>query len=250
MTTQTSTESGSATQGFWFTPTHWSVILSAQNTSSPNAGAALEKLCRTYWYPIYAYVRRQGEDVETAKDLTQGYFARLLEKRYLGQVHPDKGKFRSFLLASLKHFLADERDRKQAQKRGGDYKFVSLDDDAMEERYCLEAVDGMTAEKLFDRRWALALLEQAQTRLRQEYVRSGRSPLYEALKPFAMGSQEVASYAGVATNLGMTESAIKSAIFRIRQRYRELIRAEVANTVPSGSDVDAEIRHLIAVIGD
>ena len=151
------TETASAGQGTWFTTTHWSLILHAQDTSSPLAAAALEKLCRAYWYPLYVYVRRQGENEESAKDLTQGFFARLLEKRYLAQVQREKGKFRAFLLASLKHFLADERDKARAQKRGGGQTLISLDDSTGEERYRLEPVDAMDADKLFERRWALTL---------------------------------------------------------------------------------------------
>ena len=235
-------------QHTWFTSTHWSLVLNAQDTSSPLAAAALEKLCRAYWYPHYVFVRRQGEDEESAKDLTQGFFARLLEKRYLAQVQREKGKFRSFLLASLKHFLGDERDKARAQKRGGGQTFISLDDSTGEERYRLEPVDTMDADKLFERRWALTLLEQARTRVREEYLESGKAGLYDHLKPFESGDQNAPSYAQVAAELGLTESAVKSAVFRMRQRYRELVREEVANTVDSPAEVDAEIRHLISVI--
>ena len=248
MAEATHTETATAGQGTWFTTTHWSLILNAQDTSSPMAQAALEKLCRTYWYPLYVYVRRQGEDGEAAKDLTQGFFARLLEKKYLAQVAREKGKFRSFLLAALKHFLADERDKARAQKRGGGQSFVSLDDSEGEERYRLEPVDAMDAEKLFERRWALTLLEQARARLREEYLEGGKSSLYERLKAFEAGDRDAPSYAEVAFELGLTESAVKSAVFRLRQRYRELVREQVACTVASPEEVDGEIRHLISVI--
>jgi len=248
MAQATHTETATAGQGTWFTTTHWSLILNAQDTSSPVAVAALEKLCRAYWYPLYVFVRRQGEDQESAKDLTQGFFARLLEKKYLAQVQREKGKFRSFLLAALKHFLADERDKARAQKRGGGQTFVSLDDSTGEERYRLEPVDAMDAEKLFERRWALTLLEQARARVREEYLESGKAGLYDHLKPFESGDQNAPSYAQVAAELGLTESTVKSAIFRMRQRYRELVREEVANTVDNPAEVDAEIRHLISVI--
>ncbi len=243
-----STETASAGQGTWFTATHWSLILHAQDTSSPLASAALEKLCRAYWYPLYVFVRRQGENEESAKDLTQGFFARLLEKRYLDQVQREKGKFRCFLLASLKHFLGDERDKARAQKRGGGQTLISLDDSTGEERYRLEPVDAMDADKLFERRWALTLLEQARARVREEYLESGKAGLYDHLKPFESGDQNAPSYAQVAVELGLTESAVKSAVFRMRQRYRELVREEVANTVDDPAEVDAEIRHLISVI--
>jgi RNA polymerase sigma factor (sigma-70 family) len=248
MAEATNTGTVTSGQGTWFTTTHWSLILNAQDTSSPLAAAALEKLCRTYWYPLYVYVRRQGEDEESAKDLTQGFFARLLEKRYLAQVEREKGKFRSFLLAALKHFLADEWDKARAQKRGGGQTMVSLEDSTGEDRYRLEPVDALDAEKLFERRWALTLLEQAQARLRDEYLESGKSTLYDRLRVFEAGDKNGPPYAEVAAELGLTESAVKSAVFRLRQRYRELVRAEVANTVESPEEVDGEIRHLISVI--
>jgi DNA-directed RNA polymerase specialized sigma24 family protein len=235
-------------QGTWFTTTHWSLIVNAQDTASPLAAAALEKLCRSYWYPLYVYVRRQGEDEESAKDLTQAFFARLLEKHYLAQVERAKGKFRSFLLVALKHFLADEWDKARAQKRGGGQQLVSLDDSTSEERYRLEPVEAMDAEKLFERRWALTLLEQARTRLKDEYLESGKATLYEHLKAFESGDKDAPSYAHVAAEFGLTESAVKSAVFRLRQRYRELVREEVAHTVDSPEEVDGEIRHLISVI--
>ena len=248
MAEATRTETVTSGQGTWFTTTHWSLILNAQDTSSPLAAAALEKLCRAYWYPLYVYVRRQGEDEESAKDLTQGFFVRLLEKRYLAQVQREKGKFRSFLLASLKHFLSDERDKAHAQKRGGGQTFVSLDDSTSEERYRLEPVETMDAEKLFERRWALTLLEQARTRLKEEYLEGGKSSLYDRLKVFEGGDKNGPPYTQVAAELGLTESGVKSAVFRLRQRYRELVREEVANTVESPEEVDGEIRYLISVI--
>ena len=248
MAEATKTETATGGQGTWFTTTHWSLILNAQDTSSPLAAAALEKLCRAYWYPLYVYVRRQGEDEESAKDLTQGFFARLLEKKYLSQVQREKGKFRSFLLAALKHFLADERDRARAQKRGGGQTFVSLDDSTVEERYRLEPVDAMDAERLFERRWALTLLEQARARLREEYLESGKSSLYEHLKLFEAGDKQGPPYAELGVELGLSESGVKAAVFRLRQRYRELVREEVANTVERPEEIDGEIRHLISVI--
>jgi RNA polymerase sigma factor (sigma-70 family) len=248
MAEATQTETGAVSQRAWFTTTHWSLILNAQDTSSTLAATALEKLCRTYWYPLYAYIRRQGEDEESAKDLTQGFFARLLEKQYLAQVQREKGKFRSFLLASLKHFLADEWDKARAQKRGGGRTLVSLDHSTAEDRYRLEPVDAMDADRIFERRWALTLLEQARAQLKTEYLESGKASLYERLKAFESGSGDGPSYAELGAELGLTESGVKSAVFRLRQRYRELVRQEVANTVERAEEVDDEIRYLISVI--
>jgi RNA polymerase sigma-70 factor (ECF subfamily) len=248
MAEATKTETTTSGQATWFTTTHWSIVLNAQDTASPLAATALEKLCRAYWYPLYVYVRRQGEDEESAKDLTQGFFTRLIEKHYLAQAQRERGKFRSFLLAALKHFLADERDKARAQKRGGAQTFVSLDDSTGEQRYRLEPVDAMDAEKLFERRWALTLLGQARARLKEEYLESGKSSLYERLKVLEAGDKNAPPYAEVAVELGLTESGVKSAVSRLRQRYRELVRQEVANTVESPEEVDGEIRYLISVI--
>lgn len=243
------TETVASAQRTWFTTTHWSVILNAQDPASPLAAAALEKLCRAYWYPLYLYVRRQGENEESAKDLTQEFFARLLKRNDLALVRREKGKFRSFLLASLKHFLADEWDKARAQKRGGDLTFVSLDDSTGEERYRLEPVDRMDAEKLYERRWALTLLDTARARLGQEYLADGKSSLYEHLKIFEAGDKNAPSYDEAAAELGLTASAVKSAVFRLRRRFRQLVREEVANTVASPEEIDAEIRYLIGVVG-
>lgn len=176
-------------KGQWFTTTHWSVVLAAGLSDSPRTEEALERLCQTYWYPLYAYVRRQGHDDETAKDFTQSFFARFLEKNYIAQVQRERGKFRSFLLASLKHFLSDEWDKARAQKRGGGQKVLSLDDTTGEGRYRLEPVDTMDAEKLFERRWALTVLDQARHRLKEEFFQGGKSELYERLKVFESGDR-------------------------------------------------------------
>jgi len=248
MAQATNTETAPGGQGDWFTTTHWSLVLNARDPSSPLATEALEKLCRTYWYPLYAYVRRLGEDEESAKDLTQGFFARLLEKNYLAQVQRERGKFRSFLLAALKHFVADEWDKARAQKRGGGQWLISLDDTTCEDRYRLEAVEPMDAEKLYERQWALTLLEQARQRLKAEYDQAGKPDLYEHLKAYESGYRNGPPYAEVAVKLGLGESGVKSAVLRLRQRFRALVRAEVANTVETPAEVDAEIRHLITVV--
>jgi len=240
---------GSATgKGAWFTTTHWSLILHARDPDSPQAGEALEKLCHSYWYPLYAYVRSRGLDEQSAKDLTQGFFARLLEKNYLAQVEREKGLFRSFLLASLKHFLSDEWDKSRAQKRGGGKVHISLDDTAGEDRYRLEPVDHMDPEKLFERRWAMTVLDQAQGKLADEYFKAGKLELYTRLRAAESGDKGAPTLAEVAVALGLTESAVKSAAFRMRQRYRELVREEVAHTVGSSAEIDEELRHLIAAI--
>ena len=248
MSVENHSESGPA-GGSWFTTTHWSVVLAAGESASPNAREALETLCRAYWYPLYAFVRRQGYAPPDAQDLTQAFFARVLEKDYLAQVQREKGKFRSFLLGCLRHFLSDERDRAQALKRGGGQILISLDAPSPEDQYRLEPADDMTADKLFERRWALTLLEQARGLLRDEYVRAGKAELYEKLLIFEAGDKGAPSYAEVAAQLGITESAMKSAVFRLRQRYRELVRTEIAHTVADPAEIDEEIRHLIAVIG-
>lgn len=230
-----------------FATTHWSVVLAAKQGDAPDARTALEKLCCTYWYPLYAYVRREGYSAPDAQDLTQEFFARLLEKDYLAQVERQKGKFRSFLLAALRHFLSDQRDRARAAKRGGGAEVLSLDAQEAEERYRLEPVDRLDAEKIFERRWAMTLLEQALTRLQDESVVAGKAELFERLRDFVAGESDV-SCREAAVQLGQTESAVKSAVHRLRQRYRELVREEIAHTVADPAEIDAEIRYLIAVI--
>jgi RNA polymerase sigma-70 factor (ECF subfamily) len=220
----------------------------AAGSGSAGSEQALERLCRAYWYPLYAYVRRIGEDAENARDLTQGFFARLLEKNYLGQVQPAKGKFRSFLLASLKHYLSDERDKARAQKRGGGARFLSLDDSSLEERYRLEPIDALDAEKLFERRWALSLLREARDLLRQEFADRAQSELYDQLKIFDSGDPAAPSYAEVALKLDLAEGSVKSAVSRMRTRYRELVRQAVAATVADPDEIDDEIRYLISII--
>ena len=232
-----------------FATTHWSVVLAANHDAPGGVPAALETLCRAYWYPLYAFVRREGYDADDAQDLTQGFFERVLEKNYLAQVNRDRGKFRSFLLVSLRHYLSDERDRARAAKRGGGQTPISLDDSTAEERYALEPIDGMTAEKIFERRWALTVLERARLRLREEYAALGKAEFYDQIKIFESASGGAPTYAEIATRLRTTESAIKSAVPRLRQRYRELVREEIAHTVDNPAEIDEEIRYLISVIG-
>ncbi len=240
---------GAPTQAAVFATTHWSVVLAAGQEDTPQASVALEQLCRTYWYPLYAFVRRQGYSPEDAQDLTQGFFARLLEKHYLEQVEPQKGKFRSFLLAALRHFLSDQRDREHTVKRGGGLAHISLDAQDAEERYRLEPVDRLDAERIFERRWAITLLERALSRLRDENVAAGKAETFETLKDFVAGDSDV-SCDDVAARMGLSESAVKSLLHRLRVRYRALVREEIAQTVANPMEVDAEIRHLIAAVSE
>jgi RNA polymerase sigma-70 factor (ECF subfamily) len=233
-----------------FAPTRWTLVLAArapdQRVGTGPAADALAELCRIYWYPLYAYVRRCGHPTQEAEDLTQEFFARLLAKNYLADVDRRKGKFRSFLLASLKHFLANEWDRAHAQKRGGRRVIVPLD--AAETRYNLEPAHDLTPEKLFERQWVIAVLEEVMARLKQEFDIAGKAHLFQALKPFLAGDEASRTYAQLAAGLGMTEGAVKVAVHRMRRRYRELLRQEIAGTVASPEEVADEIRHLLSCL--
>jgi len=231
-----------------FTTTHWSLVLAAAETSSPRSAAALEDLCRTYWYPLYAYVRRKGHSPEDAEDLVQDFFARFLERHYLASADPGRGKFRSFLLTSLQHFLVNEWRKLRAQKRGGGAFFVGWDEDQTENRYLAEHAEAYTPEKLFEKRWALALLEQVLLRLRAEFAAAGKEAQFESLRLVIWGEKTEPAYAELAARLGLKEGALKVAVHRMRQRYRDLLRAEVAKTVASPVEVDEELRHLISVV--
>jgi len=238
-----------ATGGREFRTTHWSVVLAAGAQDSSIATEALEALCATYWYPLYAYTRRRGYSSHDAQDLTQGFFARLLARNDLARVHPQKGRFRSFLLASLQHFLADEWDKASAEKRGGRVTTFSLDEPAAEQRYHQEPADERSPEKVYDRRWALTVLDRAQASLKAEFAADAKSDLYEALKIFLSGEKPDQTHAQVAARLGKSPDAVRCAVQRLRQRYGELIRAEVAQTVSSPAEIDEEIRYLLKVIG-
>jgi len=231
----------------WFATTHWSVVLSAADTAAPGADEALEKLCRTYWYPLYAYVRRKGYSSHDAEDLTQGFFAQLLERQSIRQVRGE-GKFRSFLLGALEHFLANEWNRARREKRGGQCTFISLDEAAPESRYQLEPVEELTAEKIYDRRWAMMVLEQALKNLRQECAAAGKQRLFEELKPILSGDKTDAPYAEISARLSMSEGALKVAAHRLRERYGELVRQEIAQTVTNQSEMEEELRHLFAAL--
>jgi RNA polymerase sigma-70 factor (ECF subfamily) len=231
-----------------FVTTRWSVVLSAGNQASPGSTNALESLCRVYWFPLYAYVRRCGYSPGDAQDLTQAFFARLLEKNWLADARRERGRFRSFLLASMKHFLANEWDKAQAQKRGGRAQVIPLQTDTAETRYLHEPADDDTPDKAFDRRWALAVLDRVLALLREEYVGSGRGELYEQLRTTLEGARTAAPYASIAARLGLTEGAVKVAVHRLRQRYREILREEIAQTVETAAQVEEELRHLFAAL--
>jgi RNA polymerase sigma factor (sigma-70 family) len=237
--------------GAQFTPTHWSVVLAAADqTDTLHARDALEKLCRNYWLPIYVFVRRQGHSAHDAQDLTQEFFARLLEKNFLAGVQREKGRFRSFLLASVKHFLANEWDKARAQKRGGGQVPISIDADLAENSFGLEAVDTLTADRIFERRWALALLDLVLRHLREEYTRDGKGKQFNELKSTLTEGSRTVPYAEIATRLGASEGAVKVAVHRLRQRYRELLRAEISDTVANAAEVDDEIRNLFAALAN
>ena len=224
-------------------------MLSARDGTSTQAHTALAQLCRTYWYPLYAYVRRQGHSAHDAQDLTQGFFAHLLQRSFLENVGPLKGKFRSFLLAALNHFLSDEWDKARAEKRGGGQTFISLDDHDAEELYLLEPDSNMTAEKIFERRWALALLAQAFARLREEFVAAGKTGEFDHLKVFLSTPTNDGAYDAVAMKLEMAVDSVAVKVHRLRQRYGELIRAEIAHTVASPADIEEEMAHLFDAVG-
>jgi RNA polymerase sigma factor (sigma-70 family) len=254
VTTSNQTDPGSTSAGVGpssrpaFVTTHWSLVVSAGRNDTPHARNALEKLCRSYWFPIYAFVRRQGHSPHDSQDLTQEFFARVLGKNYFADADPSKGRFRSFLLAALKHFLANEWDRARAQKRGGGQVLIPIDVAAAETSGGFEPADHVTAEKIFERRWALTLLEQVLGRLRAEYVREERENLFEQLKPTLTEASRTVGYAEIATRLGTTEGAVKVAVHRLRQRYREVLRAEIADTVANPGEVEDEIRNLFAAL--
>jgi RNA polymerase sigma factor (sigma-70 family) len=233
--------------GGHFATTRWSLVLAAGGETSAESRRALETLCGLYWYPLYAYVRRRGHDAEDAQDLTQGFFARLIEKHAVRAADRRRGKFRSYLLASLKHFLANEWDRLRAQKRGGG-KVVSIDAQSAEGRYGLEPADGLTPEKLFERRWALTLLDLVLAELRERYKSDGREHIFERLKGFLGGPVPGSPYAEAGAELGMTPEAVKVAVHRLRRRYRDLLRGQIAQTVASPEEIDEEIHHLFAAL--
>ncbi len=231
-----------------FATTRWSVVLAAGRRSSPQASVALEDLCQIYWYPLYVYVRRRGYSGEDAADLTQEFFAQLLEKNRLAQVDRGKGKFRSFLLASMKHFLANEWDKSQAQKRGGGRAPISIELSLAEAAYRLEPVDEITAERAFQRRWALTLLDSVLNQLRAEYVAGGRKDLFDGIKGKLTHRGGAGSYREIAADLRISEGAVKVAVHRLRKRYRELLVHEVSQTVTTAAEIDDEVGDLFKAL--
>ena len=238
-----STQSGAAA----FTTTHWSVVLAAQGPS-PAAEEALEKLCRTYWRPIYGFVRRQGVQTEEAKDLTQGFFALLLERRDLETVRKEKGRLRSYLLTSLKHFLTNEHNRAMAIKRGEGQGLIPLEDLRDRERVGFEPAESLPADQIYERRWALSVVDQVLARLGEEYRAAGNIKLFDRLQKSLTDEPDRATPADTAHEFGMTESAVRQASYRLRQRYRQVLREEIAHTVMAAGDIDDELRHLVAVL--
>jgi RNA polymerase sigma-70 factor (ECF subfamily) len=232
-----------------FATTRWSLVLAAGKDNSADSRQALVVLCEAYWYPLYAYVRRRGIDADEAQDLTQEFFTRLLEKEYVRSADPARGKFRSFLLASLNHFLANEWRRERAQKRGGRQTILSLDFADGEGRLAREPAHAMTPEKIFERRWALTLLAEALTKLREEYAAAGKLPLLEKLQPFLGGEGDAAPYQQIGDELGLSEGAVKVAVHRLRRRCRDILREEIAQTVSGPEEIDQELRDLLAAVG-
>jgi RNA polymerase sigma factor (sigma-70 family) len=228
--------------------TKWSVVLAAGRSDTTGAQTALEKLCRTYWYPLYAYVRRRGHSPEDAQDLTQAFFAQLLEDRSLAGADPNLGRFRSYLLTAMNHFLTDEWKKARAQRRGGGCEVLSLDWAAAEERFDLEAAEDSTPDKIFEKQWALALLAAVLKGLEFEYQNDGKKDLFTALKQTLMGTRESQPYAELGAALGMNESAVKVAVHRLRKRYRELIREEIAGTLERSRDIEEEMKCLFSAL--
>ena len=218
------------------------------HSDSSSAQAALADLCRNYWYPIYAFIRRSGKSPEDAEDLTQGFWERFLEKHYLDDVDRGKGRFRSFLLASVCHFLSNERDKQQRLKRGGAFQFVPLAGEATEQRYRCEPSHDVTPENLFDRSWAAALLEHTLDRLRREYRAAGKGALFGALQVYLDGEKGRVPYAQICRDLAMGESAVKMSVLRLRRRFGELLREEIASTVADPAEVETEIRALFSAL--
>ena len=232
-----------------FVTTHWSIVLAAREKNSPDSRAARERLCRTYWPPLYHYLRRDGHSPHDAQDLTQEFLIHFLHHESLDHLHHQRGKFRSFLLTFLKHFLSDQRAWANAQKRGGGQPLISFDAYEAEEREALAPADGLTADQLYDRRWAQAIMDEAARRLREEYAKRDKTGLFDQLKDLQPGEHGEKNYAEIATAFGLTEQAVKNAAHRFRRRYAALLREEIAQTVETPAEVEAEVQHLMQVFG-
>jgi RNA polymerase sigma factor (sigma-70 family) len=234
----------SSSHGDIFITTRWTVVLAAADRDAPEAERALEEICQTYWFPLYAYIRRRGHPPEDAEDLAQEFFRQLLEHHWIGDVDRAKGRLRAFLITALKHFMAKEWRKASAQKRGGLQRTLSLDSSIAESRYASTATPGTDAEALFDREWALTLLDLTFNRLEQEYLNAGKADLFARLKEGLVMTHQAINYPELSAYLRMTEGAIRVTIHRMRKRFRELYRAEIAQTLPPGADLDDELRHL------
>jgi RNA polymerase sigma-70 factor (ECF subfamily) len=232
----------------WFATTHWSVVLAAGQAASPQSTEALERLCRTYWFPLYAYVRRKGYGPEDAQDLTQEFFARFLKRNSLARADRERGRFRTFLLTSLQNFLGHEWERARAEKRGGGLTFVPWVEEGPEGRYQLEENSQLGPDQVFDQRWALALFQHALERLQQESAAGEKGAQFDELKAFLSTEPDEGAYAGAASRLGLSTGAVAVAVHRLRQRYRELVREEVAHTVATPGEVEGELHHLIELM--
>ncbi len=248
MTGRESTDAPGAVGQPLFTTTHWSVVMAAADQKTPGAAAALEQLCRTYWRPLYVYVRRRGYGPEDAQDLTQDFLAAFLSKRAFDGADPTRGRFRTFLLQSLQHFLVDQWKRAHRIKRGGGALPISIDAQEAEERYCRGLAETLTPERAYERRWAMALLEEVLAGMRQDYAQAGKAPHFEVLQEFLWGTDGAASYARVAEKLGLSEGAARVAVHRLRERYRERLRAQVAQIVSEPKEIDEELHYLIQVM--
>jgi RNA polymerase sigma-70 factor (ECF subfamily) len=233
-----------------FPTTEWSAVLGAASTQPDRAAAALEKLCGRYWYPIYAFIRQNGNDVHKAEDLTQGFFAFVLEHHAFERAEPSKGRFRSFVLASLNNYILNEYDRTQTLKRGGGQRIISFDEALGEELYLHEAVDHDMSQKLFERRWAAMLVRRVLDRLREEFEQRGNTALFLGLQPLLTCEPETGTHESLARQLGMEIGAVKVALHRARRRFGELLRREVAHTVSRPEEVEEELRHLLAAIAE
>ena len=232
-----------------FTTTHWSVVLAAADPAAPDRCGAMAHLCENYWYPLYAYVRRRGNSAHEAEELTQEFFARLIEKEFIRNTDPEKGRFRAFLLVCLKRFLANEWDRARAEKRGGKKSIFSIDFHDADERYRREPAHGLTPERIFERRWALGLLEQALGQLAREMTDSGKGHVFEKLKGCLMAEADTPTHDRMASELGLSPGAVKVRVHRLRQRYRRILRERIAMTLSDPAEVDDEIRRLFSALG-
>jgi RNA polymerase sigma factor (sigma-70 family) len=241
-------EGASFSRGDWsgrtFQTTHWSVVLRASDGQSGEATQALEELCRTYWYPLYAFVRRKGCTHEEAQDLTQAFFAKLLEKNQISLADPERGRFRTFLLRSLENFLRTEHRNANVQKRGGGRQIVSWDADLAAERYSSDCADGASPTRVFERQWAAVLLESVLSNLRKEFSQSGKAELFDQLEPHLWEDDTSTPYPQIAEALRMTTVAVRVTVHRLRQRFHDLLRAQIANTVESVDEVEDELRYL------